>query len=151
MSSRADKGAIWGFTLQVDLPVSVHGSSSSSSEADQVDDAFRTLLLPGPFSGDLSSVEIFISRDAATQYAATASGSFLFNIQGFVQARHQVRASMLHTWLQRATWTRITSRRLHADPGYKALMADTNSKRVQVHGEPKTNLGGRPRKVNTVE
>jgi len=151
MNSTSDKGGIWGFTLQVDLPVKVHGRSTSSSEADQLDEAFRTLLLPGQFSSDLSSVEIFISRDAATQFAATASGSFLFNIQGFVQARQQVRATMLYRWLKHATWTRIKSRRLDEDPAYKALMGDNNSKRVQVHGEPKNKLGGRPRKVNTVK
>ena len=147
--SKSEKGGIWKFTLQVDLPVSVHSSSSSSS--DQVDEAFRTLFLPG-IPDSLSSVEIFISRDAANQFAATASGSIPFNIQGFVQAINQVRPVKLHAWLHEwhANWTRVTTR-LAQDTTYKALMGDNNSKRVQVHGAPKNKTPGPPRKVNRVK
>ena len=145
--NKSEKGGVWTFTLQVELPVSVHSSSSPSS--DQVDEAFRTLFLPEIPDG-LSSVEIFISLDAADQFAATASGSILFNVRGFVQAINQVRAVMLHAWLGHATWTRVKTR-LDKDATYNALMGDKNSKRVQVHGEPKKKLAGRPRKVNRVQ
>ena len=142
--NKSEKGGVWTFTLQVDLPVSVQSPSSSSS--DKVDEAFRALFLP-EIPNSLSSVEIFISRDAANQFAATAFGSILFNIQGFVQATNQVRAVMLHAWLGHATWTRVKTR-LDQDTTYKALMVDNNLTRVQVHGEPKTKLAGRPRKVD---
>jgi hypothetical protein len=55
----AEKGGIWSFTLQVDLPV--HGSSSSLS--DPIDEAFRTLFMPGK-PDYLTNVEINVSRDA---------------------------------------------------------------------------------------
>ena len=142
---RYEKGGIWTFALQADLPVRVHSSSSSSS--DQVDEAFHTLFLPG-IPDSLSSVEFFISRDAANQFAATASGSILFNLQGFVQATNQVRAGMLHAWLGHATWTRVKT---DQDTTYTALTGDNNSKRVQVHGAPKNKTAGRPRKVNRVK
>ena len=145
--NKYEKGGVWTFTLQVELPVSVHSSSSSSS--DPVDQAFRTFFLP-EIPDSLSSVEIFISQDAANQFASTASGSILFNIQGFVQAINQVRAVTLQTWLGHATWTRVKTR-LDKDAKYNALMGDKNSKRVQVHGEPKKKLAGRPRKVNRVQ
>ena len=145
--NKYEKGGVWTFTLQVELPVSVHSSSSSSS--DPVDQAFRTFFLP-EIPDSLSSVEIFISQDAANQFASTASGSILFNIQGFVQAINQVRAVTLQTWLGHATWTRVKTR-LDKDATYNALMGDKNSKRVQVHGEPKKKLAGRPRKVNRVQ
>ena len=141
--NKYEKGGVWTFTLQVELPVSVHSSSSSSS--DPVDQAFRTFFLP-EIPDSLSSVEIFISQDAANQFASTASGSILFNIQGFVQATNQVRAVTLQTWLGHATWTRVMTK-LNTDATYNALMGDKNSKRVQVHGEPKKKLAGRPRKV----
>jgi hypothetical protein len=64
----AEKGGFWKLTLQVNVPISVHESSSSLSES--VDEAFSTLFLPkkpGCLSL-LSSVEICISRDAAKQW-----------------------------------------------------------------------------------
>ena len=132
--SKSEKGGIWKFTLQVDLPVSVHSSSSSSS--DQVDEAFRTLFLPG-IPDSLSSVEIFISRDAANQFAATASGSILFNIQGFVQATNQVRAVMLHAWLGHATWTRVKTR-WHKTPRTKLSWATTIRSEFKYMGRRRT-------------
>jgi len=65
--NKYEKGGVWTFTLQVELPVSVHSSSSSSS--DPVDQAFRTFFLP-EIPDSLSSVEIFISQDAANQFAS---------------------------------------------------------------------------------
>jgi hypothetical protein len=73
----AEKGGIWSFTLQVDLPV--HGSSSSF--CDPIYEAFCTLYMPGK-QDCLINVKIYVSLDAATQYAATspatASGSITF-------------------------------------------------------------------------
>jgi hypothetical protein len=81
---------------------------SSSSLSEPVDGAFHTLFLPRRPDG-LSSVEIFISRDVANQFAANASGSVLFNLQGFIQAKNQVRAYSLHAWIEHATWTSLES------------------------------------------
>jgi hypothetical protein len=57
----AEKGGIWSFTLQVDLPV--HGSSSSLSYP--IDEAFSNLFMPEK-PDCLTNVEIYVSRDAAT-------------------------------------------------------------------------------------
>ena len=97
----------------------------------------------------LSNVEIFISSDGTTHYEAQTSGSVPFEIQGFIQAASQVRESTLKNWLRRAEWTRIKTK-LEKDTKYNAFMSDDTSKRVQVHGQPKTKSGGRPRKVNAV-
>ena len=78
MNSSSEKGGVWTFTLHVDLPVNLNVNGSSSSSSDQVDEAFSIPFLPGIPEG-LSSVGILISRDAANQFAATASGSVLFN------------------------------------------------------------------------
>ena len=59
----AEKGGTWTFKLQVDLPLSGHDSSASSFN--QVDEAFRTFLMPGK-PDSLSNIEIFISCDGVT-------------------------------------------------------------------------------------
>jgi phage-related protein len=98
----------------------------------------------------LTNMEMYVSRDAEIQYAETASGFIPFDVQGFVQAINQVNVTILKSWLEHATWTRIKPR-LDWNTIYKALMSNNNSKRVQVHGEPKNKLGGHSRKVNTVK
>ena len=141
----AEKGGTWKFKLQVDLPV--HDSPASSFN--QVDVAFRTFLMPGkPIC--VSNFEIFISNDGATLYEAQTSGSFLFEVHGFIQAQaHQIRISRLKNWIKHAEWSRIKTK-LDKDDTYNAFLNDNTLKRVQVHGEPKVKPGGRPRKVNTL-
>ena len=140
----AEKGGTWKFKLQVDLPV--HDSPASSFN--QVDVAFRTFLMPGkPVC--VSNVKIFISNDGATLYEAQTSGSFRFEVHGFIQA-HQIRDFALKHWLIHAEWSRIQTK-LDKDHTYKAFLNDNTLKRVQVYGEPKVKPGGRPRKVNTLK
>jgi hypothetical protein len=139
----AEKGGTWKFKLQVDLPV--HDSPASSFN--QVDVAFRTFLMPGkPIC--VSNFEIFISNDGATLYEAQTSGSFRFEVHGFIQA-HQIRDFALKHWLKHAEWSRIKSK-LDKDHTYNTFLNDNTLKRDQVHGEPKVKPGGRPRKVNTL-
>ena len=57
--NKSEKGGVWTFTLQVDLPVSVQSPSSSSS--DKVDEAFRALFLP-EIPNSLSRVEKFYQQ-----------------------------------------------------------------------------------------
>jgi hypothetical protein len=95
-------------------------------------------------------VEFIISRDAANQLAATLSGSFLLNLQGFVQAKNPMRAASLHAWNEHATWTRVKPR-LEQNATYKALTGDSSLKQVQVYWQLKNKLAGHPCKVNTVE
>ena len=142
----AEKGGIWKFRLQVDLPVIGHDSTSTSFN--QVDQAFRTFLMPEK-PESLSNIEIFIPCDGATLYEAQTSGSVPFEIQGFVQAPSQIRDVALKRWLQHAEWTRIKTK-LDKDLTYNAFLNDNTLKRVQVHGETRNKPGGRPRKVNTV-
>ena len=86
-------------------------------------------------------MEIYVSCDAEIQYAETASGFIPFDVQGFVQAINQVNVTILKSWLEHATWTRIKPR-LDQGAACKALMSDVNnSKRVQAHGEPKNKDG----------
>jgi hypothetical protein len=69
-------------------------------------------------------VEIYVSHDAANQYAATASCSIPFSVQGFDQALNQVKVTKLKTWLGHTTWTRIKPQ----DTTYKALMSKNDLK-----------------------
>jgi hypothetical protein len=107
--------------------------------------------MPGK-PANLSNVEIFISCDDATHYEAHTSSSVPFEIQDFFQApASQVRESTLKTWLERAEWTRVKNK-LEKDSKYNAFMSDNTSdvkfEANQIHGEPKTKQGGRPRKAN---
>jgi hypothetical protein len=142
----AEKGATWKFKLQVDLPV--HDLPASSSN--KVDEAFRTFLMPGRIPVCVSNVEIFISNDGATLYEAQTSGSFRFEVHGFIQAPSQIRDFALKHWLKHAEWCRIRTQ-LDKDDTYNAFLNDNTLKRVQVHGGLKVNPGGRPRKVNTLK
>ena len=149
IEAMAEKGASWRFKLQVDLPALVHHDDSPSSSSNQFEKAINTVLMPDK-PPCASNIEIFVSKNLADLYVAQTSGSLQLEIQGFLQAKGQVRETALKRWLNDAEWTRVGNK-LHKDSVYNVLLADSSSMRVQVHGEPQNKPGGRPRKVNTVK